>query len=72
MNFFTGLIMGTMVFIVVAYAIIFNMIGRQLDELRETIQDIEDMIYDKDHEEFYDDDNSKEDDDEDDLEEGDV
>ena len=86
MNFTTGLIMGIIVFIVVAYAIIFNVIGRQLDELdcqlakldcqldklRERINDLEDMIYDKDHEEFYDADNSEADDDVDEaLEEGD-
>ena len=86
MNFTTGLIMGIIVFIIVAYAIIFNVIGRQLDELDcqfakldcqldklcERINDFEDMIYDKDHEEFYDDDNSEADDGEnEDLEEGD-
>ena len=46
MNFATGLIMGTLLFIVIAYAIIFNVIDHQLDDLRERINDLEDEIYD--------------------------
>ena len=46
MNFITGLIMGVVIFIVVAYAIIFNVIDHQLDDLRERISDLEDEIYD--------------------------
>lgn len=89
MNFIIGLNTGVVVlilFILIAYAIIFNVIDRQfgeldrqlskldcqLDKLRETIQDIEDMICDKNHGEFYDDNNSEEDDEDEDLEEGDV
>lgn len=45
MNFITGFIMGVVIFIVVAYAIIFNAVGRQLDELCERINDLEDEIY---------------------------
>ena len=45
MNFITGLIMGVVFFIVVAYAIIFSVIGRQLDELCERINDLEDEVY---------------------------
>ncbi len=60
MDFITGLIMGVAVFIVVAYAIIFNAIDHQinkldcqlakldcqLDKLRERINDLEDEIND--------------------------
>ena len=46
MNFATGLIMGTLLFIVITYAIIFNVIDHQLDDLRERINDLEDEIYD--------------------------
>lgn len=60
MNFITGFIVGVGVFIVVGYAIIFNMIEHQidkldcqlakldcqLDKLRERINDLEDEIYD--------------------------
>lgn len=45
MNFITGLIMGVVVFIVVAYAIIFNAVGYQLDELCERINNLEDEVY---------------------------
>ena len=45
MNFITGSIMGVVIFIVVAYAIIFNAVGRQLDELCERINNLEDEVY---------------------------
>lgn len=53
MNFITGFIMGVVIFIVVAYAIIFNVINRQLNELCERINDLEEEFYnnDKDMEE---------------------
>lgn len=75
MVFIIWLIMGVLVFIIAACSIIFYTISRQLDELCETIREIEDMIYDKDHEDFYNNDfcsfiNPEEDNDKD-LEEGD-
>ena len=45
MNFITGFIMGVVIFIVVAYAIIFNAVGRQLDKLCERINDLEEEFY---------------------------
>ena len=45
MNFITGFIMGVVIFIVVAYAIIFNAVGCQLDELCERINNLEDEVY---------------------------
>lgn len=75
MIFFTGLIMGIVVFIVVAYAIIFNVIDRQLDELRERINDLEDEIYGEEDDDPCDSDGNPIiliDDEDDNLEEGDV
>ena len=75
MNFITGLIMGILVFIVVAYAIIFNVIGRQLDNLCERISNLEDEIYDEEDDDPCDSDGNPIiliDDEDEDLEEGDV
>lgn len=75
MNFITGLIMGTLLFIVIAYAIIFNVIDRQFDELRERINDLEDEIYDNEGDFLRDSDDNPIiliDDEDEDLEEGDV
>lgn len=74
MNFITGLIMGIAVFIVVAYTFIFNAIDRQLDNLCERINDLEDEIYgEKDDDPCDSDDNPiiLIDDEDEDLEEGD-
>ena len=74
MNFTTGLIMGIIVFIVVAYAIIFNVIGRQLDELCERINDLEDEVYGEEDDDPCNSDDSPiilVDDEDEDLEEGD-
>lgn len=71
MNYITGLIM---VFIVIAYAIVFNVIDRQLDELRERINDLEDEIYDNEGDFLRDSDGNPIiliDDEDDDLKEGD-
>lgn len=74
MNFITGLIMGVVIFIVVAYAIIFNVIDHQLDDLRERISDLEDEIYDNEGDFLRDSDGNPIiliDDEDEDLEEGD-
>ena len=74
MNFITGLIMGVVVFIVVAYAIIFSVIGRQLDELCERINDLEDEVYGEEDDDPCDSDDNPiilVDDENEDLEEGD-
>jgi len=74
MNFITGLIMGILLFIVVAYAIIFNMIDHQFDDLRERINDLEDEIYDNEGDFLRDSDGNPIiliDDEDEDLEEGD-
>lgn len=75
MVFVIWLMMGVLVFIIVACPIVFYRTNRQLDELCETIREIENMIYDKDHEDFYNNNfcsfiDSEEDNDKD-LEEGD-
>lgn len=75
MNFITGLIMGVMVFIVVAYALIFNAIDRQLNDLCERINDLEDEIFDNEGDFLRDSDGNPIiliDDEDEDLEEGDV
>lgn len=75
MNFITELIMGIVVFIVVAYTFIFNAIDRQLDELRERINDLEDEIYGEEDDDPCDSDDNPIiliDDEDEDLEEGDV
>lgn len=75
MNFITGLIMGVLLFIVVAYAIVFNAIGHQLDDLCERINDLEDEVYGEEDDDPCDsDDNSiiLIDDEDEVLEEGDV
>ena len=74
MNFITGFIMGVVIFIVVAYAIIFNMIDHQFDDLRERISDLEDEIYDNEGDFLRDSDGNPIiliDDEDEDLEEGD-
>lgn len=74
MNFITGLIMGVVIFIVVAYAIIFNVIDHQLDDLRERISDLEDEIYNNEGDFLRDSDGNPIiliDDEDEDLEEGD-
>lgn len=74
MNFITGLIMGILLFIVVAYAIIFNVIDHQFDDLRERISDLEDEIYDNEGDFLRDSDGNPIiliDDEDEDLEEGD-
>ncbi len=77
MNFATGLIMGTLLlllFIVIAYAIIFNVIDHQLDDLRERINDLEDEVYGEENDSPCDSDNNPiilVDDEDEDLEEGD-
>lgn len=75
MNFATGLVMGTLLFIVIAYAIIFNVIDHQLDDLRERINDLEDEIFDNEGDFLRDSDGNPIiliDDEDEDLEEGDV
>ena len=75
MNYITGLIMGTLLFIVVAYAIIFNAIDHQIDELRERINDLEDEVYGEEDDDPCDSDYNPiilVDDEDDDLEEGDT
>jgi len=75
MNYITGLIMGIVVFIVIAYAIAFNVIDRQLDELRERINDLEDEIYGEEDDDPCDSDGNPIiliDDEDEDLKEGDV
>lgn len=75
MNFATGLIMGTLLFIVIAYAIIFNVIDHQLDDLRERINDLEDEIYDNEGDSPCDSDGNSIiliDNEDEDLEEGDT
>jgi hypothetical protein len=75
MNFATGLIMGTLLFIVIAYAIIFNVIDHQLDDLRERINDLEDEVYGEEDDDPCDSDDNPIiliDDDDEDLEEGDT
>lgn len=75
MNFITGLIMGTLLFIVIAYAIIFNVIDHQFDDLRERISDLEDEIYDNEGDFLRDSDGNPiilVDDEDEDLEEGGV
>ena len=74
MNFITGLIMGILLFIVVAYAIIFNVIDHQFDDLRERVSDLEDEIYGEEDDDPCDSDNNPiilVDDEDEDLEEGD-
>ena len=74
MNFITGVIMGVVAFIVVAYAIIFNVIDRQLDDLCERINDLEDEIFDNEGDFLRDPDGNPIiliDDEDEDLEEGD-
>ena len=74
MNFATGLVMGTLLFIVIAYAIIFNVIDHQLDDLRERINDLEDEIFDNEGDFLRDSDGNPIiliDDEDEDLEEGD-
>lgn len=74
MNFITGLIMGILLFIVVAYAIIFNVIDHQFDDLRERISDLEDEIFDNEGDFLRDSDGNPIiliDDEDEDLEEGD-
>ena len=75
MNFTTGLIMGIIVFIVVAYAIIFNAVGYQLDKLCERINNLEDEVYGEEDNDPCDSDGNPIiliDDEDKDLEEGDV
>ena len=75
MNFATGLIMGTLLFIVIAYAIIFNVIDHQLDDLRKRINDLEDEVYGEEDDDPCDSDGNSIiiiDDDDKDLEEGDT
>jgi len=75
MNFATGLIiMGTLLFIVIAYTIIFNVIDHQLDDLRERINDLEDEVYGEENDDPCDSDGNPIiliDDEDEDLEEGD-
>lgn len=74
MNFATGLIMGTLLFIVIAYAIIFNVIDHQLDDLRERINDLEDEVYGEENDDPCDSNGNPIiliDDEDEDLEEGD-
>ena len=74
MNFTTGVIMGVLLFIVVAYAFVFNAIGRQLDDLCERINDLEDEIFDNEGDFLRDSDGNPIiliDDEDEDLEEGD-
>lgn len=74
MNFITGLIMGVLLFIVVAYAFIFNAIDRQFDDLCERINDLEDEIYGEEDDDPCDSDDNPIiliDDEDEDLEEGD-
>ena len=75
MNFITGLIMGTLLFIVIAYAIVFNAIGHQLDDLCERINNLEDEVYGEEDDDSCDSDDNPIiliDDEDEDLEEGDV
>lgn len=76
MNFITGLIMGTLLFIVIAYAIIFNVIDHHLDDLCERINDLEDEVYGEENDGSPCDSDGNPiiliDDDDEDLEEGDV
>ena len=75
MNFITGFIMGVVIFIVVAYAIIFNVISRQLNELCERINNLEDEVYEEEDDDPCDSDGNPIiliDDEDKDLEEGDV
>ena len=74
MNFTTGVIMGVLLFIVVAYAFVFNAIGRQLNDLCERINDLEDEIFDNEGDFLRDSDGNPIiliDDEDEDLEEGD-
>ena len=74
MNFITGLIMGIVVFIVVGYIFIFNMIDHQIDNLCERINDLEDEIYGEEDDDPCDSDGNPIiliDDEDEDLEEGD-
>ena len=48
MNFITEFIMGVVILGVVAYTIIFNVISRQLNELCERINDLEEEFYNND------------------------
>ena len=45
MNFITEFIMGVVILGIVAYTIIFNAVGCQLDELCERINNLEDEVY---------------------------
>lgn len=75
MNFITGFIIGVVIFIVVAYAIIFNAVGYQLDELCERINNLEDEVYGEEDDDPCDSDGNPIiliDDEDKDLEEGDV
>lgn len=75
MNFITGFIMGVVIFIVVAYAIIFNAVGYQLDKLCERINNLEDEVYGEEDDDPCDSDGNPIiliDDEDKDLEEGDV
>ena len=75
MSFITGFIMGIVIFIVVAYAIIFNAVGRQLNELCERINNLEDEVYEEEDDDPCDSDGNPIiliDDEDKDLEEGDV
>lgn len=75
MNFITGFIMGVVIFIVVAYAIIFNAVGYQLDKLCERINNLEDEVYGEEDNDPCDSDGNPIiliDDEDKDLEEGDV
>ena len=75
MNFITGFIMGVVIFIVVAYAIIFNAVGYQLDKLCERINNLEDEVYGEEDDDPCDSDGNPIiliDDEGKDLEEGDV
>lgn len=75
MNFITGFIMGVVIFIVVAYAIIFNAVGYQLDKLCERINNLEDEVYGEEDDDPCDSDGNPIiliDDEDKDLKEGDV
>ena len=74
MNFITGFIMGIVIFIVIAYAIIFNAVGCQLDELCERINNLEDEVYGEEDDDSCDSNGNpiiSIDDEDEDLEEGD-
>ena len=75
MVFTIWLIMGVLVFIIAACSIIFNAVGRQLDELCERINNLEDEIYKEEDDDSCDSDGNPIiliDDEDKDLEEGDV